>query len=513
MTALSLMARFPLGVYYGHRADKSVDFSPSPARLHSALLNAAAQGSTSDNGQPTPKSLAALEWLEQNPPDGLFQPETFLTGDSSSRFIYRTVSSINKKRRTEQRRVSDGVAVADGFGYRWENAPEDVTGTIIALAEDVACLGEAHSIVVIEPADFSPNLELDPTASAFTPGGVPREVAQPGRTDELLQAFQAVNAPKAPSAAADKFTRSEEPRPSPVPRHRVSTTMYRSAEQEKEISSPWTAGYFFELDKSVRLEHRVELCTAMHRALVSQVGFDVSPAITGKYLDATVDRPANRLAIQYLPASWAQQFGLDNDALVLFTPQGLTADDVEQISQARNITKLWGRRFGKISIRYSGFSRHGDDFWPAPQPGLRRFWRPLTPVIPETRRVKNNGVEWTLVDSGLLSLAYVWRDDMTVTQSGQRRYLELRDQAANKGAEVHSPVLHTKRAANYVHRTHRSVPVQPYNALFDLGELANDTTAVMVGQSRHLGGGFLAPFDVAVDDVAAPFSHAEGEML
>ena len=44
MTNLGILARFPLGVYQGHKADGSPDAFPDPARLQAALLSAAAQG-------------------------------------------------------------------------------------------------------------------------------------------------------------------------------------------------------------------------------------------------------------------------------------------------------------------------------------------------------------------------------------------------------------------------------------------------------------------------------------
>ena len=44
MTNLGILARFPLGVYQGHKADGSPDTFPDPARLQAALLSAAAQG-------------------------------------------------------------------------------------------------------------------------------------------------------------------------------------------------------------------------------------------------------------------------------------------------------------------------------------------------------------------------------------------------------------------------------------------------------------------------------------
>ncbi len=46
MTNLGILARFPLGVYQGHKADGSPDAFPDPARLQAALLSAAAQDLT-----------------------------------------------------------------------------------------------------------------------------------------------------------------------------------------------------------------------------------------------------------------------------------------------------------------------------------------------------------------------------------------------------------------------------------------------------------------------------------
>ena len=42
--SFAIIAEFPLGTYRGRSADGRVDPLPSPARLHAALLNAAAQG-------------------------------------------------------------------------------------------------------------------------------------------------------------------------------------------------------------------------------------------------------------------------------------------------------------------------------------------------------------------------------------------------------------------------------------------------------------------------------------
>lgn len=501
MPTLSLMARFPLGVYYGHKADGSVDLVPSPARLHAALLNAAGQGvhAQVDQGNlaPTEDSLAALRWMEENPPTGLFQPDTLRSSTAIGRFIYREVSSVNKKRRTEKRTVSDGIAVSEGIGYRWEDAPEDVVDTITKLAEDVSCLGESTSVVVLEPRDFTPNLLLDQESGPFTLGRHPRAVPRPGRTDALIAAHAAANPRKKPTVAADKVSTSEEPLPSVVAKDHLGVTRYRRpAEEEPTGDAPWSEVYLLSLDREVPDRLRVELCSTMHRTLISKIAESVSPLITGKYLDNEVPRPANRLAIQYLPPEIAALHGVDGPALALFIPREALAEDIRQIAVAQQDGTLWSRRLGRIRVRDTGVTVPGAEFWSAPAAGKVRFWKPLTPVIPETRPLRTPGGEWTLADSGLLSLGFVWRDESGATGRGQQKYLQLRDYAVAQQALVVGAHSVGGRSADYVHRTGDSLTTRPWTGLFHLGSLGSDRAVIMVGQSRHLGGGLLVPHDV-----------------
>ncbi|MGX1739826.1 type I-G CRISPR-associated protein Csb2 [Corynebacterium flavescens] len=497
-THLSVIARFPLGVYIGHRPDGSLDFAPSPARLHSALLNAAAQGTRGEDGQPSAESLHALEWLEQNPPDALFQPESMIAGTTSSRFMYRKVGTLAKSKggkyqpATEKRRVSDGVSVSSGFGYRWDSVPTEVAETIRGLLEDVSCLGETHSLAVLEVADFTPNLTRDDAAGAFTPGTQEREVAAPGRTQKLISEHNQQFKKKAPH----KFSFSARPHSYIPSRESVRRVRYRSSSPRHEAVTPWAEVYFFEVDKEIPAKHYVELCSTMHKALISRNGNDVSPVITGKYLSGTKQKPANRLAIQYLPRNISRILGFDSPVLALFVPRGTSGADLQQIHAAEKIDQLWSRKLGRLRIRFTATTRFADQFWPSPEPGYKRLWKPMIPIIPETRPVRLKDETWGLADSGLLSLAYVWRDELSSTEKGQRRYIELRNQVLSRGASVSYAKTSPVRARDFVHRTHNSVPVQPYTAIFQLGSLADSQTAVMIGQSRHLGGGLLVPFDV-----------------
>ncbi|MGH3814962.1 MAG: type I-G CRISPR-associated protein Csb2, partial [Pseudonocardiaceae bacterium] len=76
--SFAIIAELPLGVYYGGVGDGAVDALPSPARLHAALLCAAAQGPCAapegDLLAPCEADAAALRWLEQHPPDGISLP-------------------------------------------------------------------------------------------------------------------------------------------------------------------------------------------------------------------------------------------------------------------------------------------------------------------------------------------------------------------------------------------------------------------------------------------------------
>ena len=123
--------------------------------------------------------------------------------------------------------------------------------------------------------------------------------------------------------------------------------------------------------------------------------------------------------------------------------------------------------------------------------------------MPETRPVKkkDGGARWTLADSGLLSIAYVWRDKFNTVARGEQRYLELRNQVEEQSdAQVyHARTIHTRPTA-YVHKVPQNVMPQPWRGVLSLGNLTNDRTIIALGQSRHLGAGLLVPYDVPEEE-------------
>ena len=165
MQELGIIARFPLGVYTGHKQDGSADTFPEPVRLHAALVSSAAQGSlavTNEKGElePSKASLKALKWLEENPPDGIEIPESHPVHKGSIRFTYRNITNITVISRPKEGQISDGTALGGNIGWYWKQVPDDIANTLEQLCADVPYLGESTSVTVLGSGDVSPNLIL-----------------------------------------------------------------------------------------------------------------------------------------------------------------------------------------------------------------------------------------------------------------------------------------------------------------------------------------------------------------
>ena len=168
MTALAIRARFPLGIFLGHHADGQPARYPDAARLHAALLHSAGKGSlavaTDGDLRAAPTSLAALQWLESHPPSAISLPGCViaaLPGGTTTSFRDEGVFNAEKGKAPTRRRMpksqSDAVALDGPFGWAWEeDAPAEVVQTIARLCEDVSCLGEADTPVILEVGDIEP---------------------------------------------------------------------------------------------------------------------------------------------------------------------------------------------------------------------------------------------------------------------------------------------------------------------------------------------------------------------
>jgi len=504
-------ATFLLGTYTGHRADGSPDPMPDPARLHAALLNAASQGSTAlDDGaglRPSGAAVAALAWLENNPPTGIRQPRIYPLASTPPKAwrqdgVIRKEKGAWKDKRT-LRAFSDGYAFDGPVGWCWESGiPEDVAAVLEELCADVGCLGEATSPVRLAVADIAPTHHLDTGASLFDVGGVELRVPTVGRTAALVAAHAAVHG-KSPSISHDKHTGSESPSPYPVTSAGLVTRRYRMPQPAPEVA-PWPSVILLATTLELLPDQRVRWCAALHRALIARIGFGAPPLVTGAY-PVGIRPPANRLAIQYLPKGMLTQHGLVSGAFALLIPAASAGGD---------LAPLHGALRG-----LDGFSNHGaraevteivgvagDEFWPAPMPGSVRRWMTNPVAVPETARQRHGSgrgggpQRWTLGDAVRVSVGLVWRDLIAPERTSSRWFEEVAAGTREHGVEVHdAQLLNVSDVSPWVHKTPKKMLVQPYRASLSLGRLATDRTLVAIGQSRHLGGGLLVPVDSPAD--------------
>jgi CRISPR-associated protein Csb2 len=512
-----IQATFLLGTFTGHRADRSPDPLPDPARLHAALLNAAGQGSTAVSGKwgltPSPEAIAALQWLEVNPPDGIRLPHTCALADRPLTAFRREGVILQEGGKTERawvdkvtaRPFSDGRAVDGPIGWCWSNGiPAPVRQMLDELCADVSCLGESTSPVRLELTDVDPTHYLDENATMFDAGGTEIRVAGKGRTELLIHVHEKFNG-NPPSAASDRHTSTDRPAPPPAPSGAIEVRQYR-ANDSRPSNAPWSTIVLLPTSACLPPASRVMWCTALHRALVGRIGFGAPPMVTGHYPKG-VSRPANRLAIQYLPARLVAHHGISSPAFALLIPAGAEPEDLSPLSLALAKFPGFNCREGRATLSAEFVPVSGEQFWQAPLPGYVRRWITDTVAIPETspqrRGSGGSRQRWTLRDAARVSIGLVWRDVVAPTRANSRWFEEIAARTADFGVEVHEArIFHTSEVATWVHKTPEQVLVQPYRATVNLGSLAGDRTLVAIGQSRHLGGGLLVPIDSPAESFA-----------
>lgn len=509
MAGAGIVAHLPLGVYHGHAASGGADPFPSPLRLFSALVNAAFQGASADAADGCSASaLEALAWLEENPPDGLMLPSTEPVGvTSGGRVAYRAVGTLEKmKAKVASKPVSDGIAVAGPIGWSWDDMPNEVKEALASLCEDVPCLGEMDSPAVLEVTGVEANWRLDPSATAFTGGGLRVPVPQPGRLALLRELYDASYPEKRPRERDDRFgAGSDAVRTFPTSSAASVTASYFAVTDREDAlaATPWRDVLVMHVDEPLEVvvpEQRLGWCVAFHRALVARIGDGAPMVVTGRY-PAGSSVPANRLSIQYVPRSVlalseAGDTGGASGAFLLMLPRGIGAQDTTTIMTAlAGMTRLRSR-WGEMRLRVHDEVLSAHRFWRVPEADVVRTWVPTPAAVPEVTRQRGS---WTFQDAILLSLGFVWRDSVGPVPKGSAGYRMLVDWARSKGAHVLTYRRLTRNASAYAHRLPGGMVAQPYNAQLALGGLLGEQELVSIGQSRHLGGGLLVPLDVPSD--------------
>lgn len=492
----AIVAEPMLGVYKGHIGDGQPDLVPSPARLHAALLCAAAQGVRAvvdgDGLRPCDADRDALRWLETNPPDGVTVPHTLRNDGKGT--AYRKEGLVVKEGRNP---LSDkligkpavyGVAVAGRFAWTWDqNPPEPVAAALAELCPEVPYLGMSESPVRLSVDAAEPTHRLDRDADLFTGDGLDLAVPVTGRGDALEAAHR--TAMVAPRLRVDAHATSERTTPPPPVAAGLSVGRYCEPHQPPP-PTPWTSVLVFPMQRPIPPEFRVRSAVAVHRALIALIGDGAPAVLTGAYEEGT-QRPANRCAIQFL-GSGSPVGG--PAALALLLPND--ADDVDLALIRMAVQGLRFVRSGSGAIRLEPpVEVPADRFWPEPAAGTQRWWQTDPVAVPDTRPPR--GGPWSLADATALSVALVWRHEMPVAGRGDARYRALSTAATGRGVRVQSAVkMMDGDPGRYVHKVHQDTLIQPYRAILNLGELAGVRTIAAIGQSRHLGGGLLVPVDL-----------------
>ncbi|WP_024799838.1 type I-U CRISPR-associated protein Csb2 [Nocardia sp. BMG51109] len=540
----AIVAEFLLGTYTGHRSDGSPDPLPSPLRLHAALLNAAGQGMTAVEGrnglEPSPEARAALDWLEANPPTGLLLPDR--RPCSRGVTAYRKEGLIRKeggewKDKVTERAFSDSYALSGPLGWCWQAMPSTIRHTFEDLCRDVGCLGEATSPVRLRVADeVEPTHLVDEGATSLDPvepGTVTVGTAEPGRAAALGIAHEAATR-RIPSVSQDAHSSSEETRPSVVPSGVASsTTRFRKAGSESVTQpladTPWPEVLVVPAQSTstapVPDEDRLAWCVALHRALVSQIGFGAPPELTGRYFEG-VQPPANRIAIQFIPAHHRHPLsdevrphtGTAGTFAVMLPPIG-DRERATIYSALLALSTVYradsnARAHGTVPPATRGGKRargpelrlgdptliRADTFWAAPDHDVVRLWRTDPLAIPETStRRRDSRRRWTFRESAHLSIGLVWRDRFAADLQGAHRFERIAASVADQhpgGRVIEAAAVPRSDVSLWVHKTAEHVATIPYRATLDLRALSDDRAIVAIGQSRHLGGGLLVPRDV-----------------
>lgn len=500
----AITATWPMGVYLGHSRDGSPEALPTFARLFSALTHAAATGATSreagvEGGDSIPPGAEkALLWLERNPPTSMLIPP-YISGRRSASTAFRKegvfrLEGGRKKYKVTERLIGEGTAIGGSLAWIWEESfPDEIAGALERICSDVGCLGEASSMVVLELGEgMTPTHQLSRSRDFFTTGGSETEVPSEGRLENLVAQHREARPKKAPTISADKHNFNAMPSSALPTGHGLARRRLVRITDEAHPDVPWdnVVAIPIEEGRPVKAANRVSFSVAVHRALIALIGTGAPASITGKY-DEGVPLPANRVAVQYLPAGLPTRDLEDCPHILLLLPTGMSTADLDALSSGVQQLRVLKTRMGKYRLSRDIQFLDGVEFWQDPRSDEARRWEPIPAAVPE-RWMEGRTQTEVYRDTIAWSIANVLRDLPSWELS--RRVEERRSVLEDSGLHVHwAKPLVTRRPERFVHRTNRQTPIMPYVGELSLGDVLPSTAIAAIGQSRHLGGGLLVP--------------------
>jgi CRISPR-associated protein Csb2 len=493
---LKISLTFPRG-YEGDELGTPEDL-PSAARLHEALVAAAAGGPWAEVGgrelSPCPEHRRALEWLEEHEPVGMSVPLTCLTTPTAQRFRRRASPVTLAGTRFEALSTLDGPVT-----WYWPEPPEPVVQALRQIAPEVTHVGRADSIAIVR-VDVGTREGDHGRYHVMTRGRGPGRVVRiptSGRLAALEDAHRSARKRGSHSTgsmgkqAADVYVTGG---------NETATALRRLEPAAETVDWPFEEVWSLDVTApqwaAVRLQSapfRVAGAVAIHRALVRRIGTDVPAFITGRDGDGPL-RGAGHLAIHL----WADP--LTGKASALFA----VPRDVAPADRMRLVNAFGsGLRVRLPGIGWAGLGEPSavpaSEFWSAGRPSFTATSEAhtATPLVLDTPGVPRRG-PWSLNDAVVCSIGYAFRGVLERADvewgSGWAFRRELVDLLRREyGVEARAWRV-PESASRYVHRASEGDLLVAVDAVVELGRLASPRGGfIALGRARHLGGGLLMP--------------------
>ncbi len=527
-----IAAEFLFGYYQGHDGNGFVEKYPGPERLQSAFISAAysvaayrdEEGSAikEDAKLNLPNDYAAaIKWFEANPPDAIRLPQSTVC-EAISSVAYRKKGLFNSQHKAYGELPVGESAISrsalDGpIEWWWKELPDNrIQHSLYALCGEIAYLGEACSSVCItcEKAEWPSALlfERSDVRSIQDANSPTFLIPQEGRADSLEAAYRETMRNQNAVNKKPKVSNESEVVNGWVSKCLKKVSFVSSDSGEAFSYSPWDCGYLLNVqDESTidglwhpKEDQYTRWAVAVHETLVKNCRNRIPLILKGRRGGASITKmTANGVAIHIISEHDAgyvdDSIGINGTALLIMLPKKAQIIERSQVESAIG-------QLRKIYVKDSAGIKVADwqevdlaHFWKTPAPGFQRWWRPRPVYLSDTRPIKGADTKggWSLSDSFLVSIGYVWRDVVGPREPGDRGLVELKERVLDQGVKiVDARPLYMQHPQDYMHHMNKGSLFSAATALVQLGELEGDSNVAAIGQSRHLGGGLLVPVDI-----------------
>ena len=570
--AFAISAYFPLGFYQGSDSGGRPESYPSPNRLYSALVSTAYltfgfEKNEVDCGLTDAQIHDALAWFEGNPPQKILFPRCIKA--ESKAIAYRNKGNVQNEKKPKDKVSPSAAYIATAYEQHpesgvlltwiWhENPASAVSKTLDLLCAEVPYLGEACSAVRLETHENYdlPNgvekqvwtLSSDSPLVAIRKGG--RNISYPKerRLDDLKQAFAAANPqPKGKKKLSVKgkeeeqnFLNEYKPLQTEGKARYLSSAVQDTG--KNALKAPWTTAFYLEIDQvgngragNDKVEWKPEefefvgWAVALHRFLVKQWGADPSLALVGRYASG-MRRPANNVSIQIFDSGFKgtydwqlrKEIAEKGPGFLILLPYDMAKADIQKLHDvcvyAKGKTLYYSPN--KPTLRLGNTTViDAEHLWKPVAEGACRYWTIRPMAIAETRPIPDakQHRKWGVYEALCLALGHVWRSQYPQSSEGNReeRYWNIVDKVKAKTSHFRiysSHAVHRVNMTDYAHHADASNVLHGMNALIAISDAADslDCAAMAIGQSRHLGGGFLVPVDLLANSLQQDEDFGKG---